>query len=132
VSAAPVLGVILAAACGTLAACGRQPRVAEDIAVEWTITPTPPVVGAAALAELRLRDGARRPVRGATLRIEAHMSHPGMAPIVATAVERGDGVYQAELRLTMRGSWILLVSGELPDGRRITHRIDVDATGPPG
>lgn len=60
------------------------------------------------------------------------MAHPGMAPLVATAAERGDGVYQILLRFTMRGNWILLVTGKLPDGRRIDHRIDVNATGPAG
>ena len=35
------------------------------------------------------------------------------------------GVYEAELQFTMRGDWILLVGGTLPDGAAINHRIDV-------
>ena len=136
VTAAPFL--VFAAACGTVAACGRQPpvtnvaNVAQDVILEWTITPRLPAAGAAALAEVTLRDSARRPVRGARLQIEAYMAHPGMAPVIATAAERDEGVYQIGLRFTMPGNWILLVTGELPDGRRIDHRIDVNATGPSG
>lgn len=131
-TAARVFCFIVAVACGMLgAACRRAPSVVNDVRVEWKITPSPPIAGGATLAELMLRDSARRPVRGARLRVEGHMSHPGMAPVMATAAERDDGVYEVRLPLTMRGAWILVVTGELPDGRRINHRIDVTSTGPP-
>lgn len=84
------------------------------------------------MGEVTLRDAARRPVRGAKLQVEGHMSHPGMAPVIAKAAERADGVYEVQLQFTMRGDWILLVTGELPDGRRINHRVDVTTTGPSG
>ena len=100
-------------------ACDRPAPAADNVTVEWTMTPRPPVAGEATLVELTLRDASRRPVRGAKLQVEGHMSHPGMAPLTATAVERGDGVYEIRLRFTMRGDWILLVTGELPDGSRI-------------
>jgi hypothetical protein len=127
------ISVILALACGLVsAACGSEQALADNVTVEWTMTPKLPVVGATTLAELALRDAARRPVRGAKLRVEGHMSHPGMAPLIATAAERADGIYEIRLQFTMRGDWILLVKGELPDGRTITHRVDVTATGPSG
>jgi hypothetical protein len=119
---------MLAAACGILAACAQQTAVPEDVAVEWRITPASPAADAPTLAEVTLLDRARAPIRGATLQVEGHMAHPGMAPVLATAAERGVGVYQAELRFTMPGSWILLVTGRLPDGRRVEHRIDVSTT----
>ena len=41
-----------------------------------------------------------------------------MAPVVADVIERGDGEYEAPLQFTMAGDWILLVTGQLPDGSR--------------
>lgn len=96
------------------------------------MTPTPPVVGRPISAEIRLLDGGRRPIAGGRLQVEAHMSHAGMTPVIARATERGDGVYEVRWRFTMRGDWILLVTGTLPDGRRLDHRIDVPNVQPPG
>jgi hypothetical protein len=59
------------------------------------------------------------------------MTHPGMAPVLSTAVERDAGVYQIPLQLTMPGSWILLLTGTLPDGRGLDHRIDTTVTAAP-
>lgn len=125
-----ILPLLLAAltAAWVTSACHRPPPAA-DVSITWTLAPTPPVVGPAVLT-LRVTDGGQ-PVPAATLRIEGHMSHPGMAPVLATATERGDGVYEAELQFTMRGDWILLVSGNLPDGGRLQHRIDVPGVGSP-
>jgi hypothetical protein len=53
------------------------------------------------------------------------MSHPGMAPFLATATERGKGVYQVALRFTMAGDWIVLVRGSLSNGDKVEYRIDV-------
>ena len=72
-----------------------------------------------------------RPVQGAALRVEGHMSHPGMAPVVAQAAERQPGVYEAAMAFTMRGDWILLVTGTLASGEPIEHRIDVPGVQPP-
>jgi hypothetical protein len=107
--------------CG--AACRRQPPRA-DIVIESSFSPAPPSLGPATL-RLRLTDRSGHPVGGARLRVEAQMSHPGMAPVTATAVERGPGEYAAALDFPMRGDWILLVSGSLADGRTVSHRIDV-------
>lgn len=114
-----------------IAASGcRQPAPAADVALTWTLAPDPPVVGPARLT-LRPTDAAGRPVRAATLRVEGHMSHPGMAPMLSTAIEREDGVYEADLQFTMRGDWILIVSGSLPDGGTVQQRIDVPGVGAP-
>jgi hypothetical protein len=48
-----------------------------------------------------------------------------MAPVVTDALDKGDGVYEASLRFTMAGDWVLVVTGALPNGARITKQIDV-------
>ena len=59
------------------------------------------------------------------MRLEAHMSHPGMAPIVADGREQNPGVYDLPFTFTMQGDWALLVSVQLPGGERLARRIDV-------
>ena len=104
------------------AGCHREARA--DVRIEWSVAPARPVVGPAVLT-LRVLDTGARAVRGARLRVEGHMSHPGMAPAIASAIEREDGAYEAELQLTMPGDWILLITGTLSNGRRVEHRIDL-------
>jgi hypothetical protein len=113
--------LVLAACC--VAACGR-PAPARDLKFESTFAPMPVSVGTTRF-QLRVFDAAGRPVRGARLQVQAQMSHPGMAPLVVTAAERGEGLYEAELQFSMGGDWILVVEGFLPNGDRVHHRIDV-------
>lgn len=113
--------------CGCAAACGRQ---ASDISATWIIEPTPPVAGAATLVRLTLRQVDGTAVRGAKLKIEGHMSHPGMTPVVADVVDGGNGSYQARLHLSMSGDWVFIVSGELADGRRLTKDVAVPSVRP--
>jgi hypothetical protein len=121
-----LLRVVVPVVCiGVSTVCVRNAGRAEDVSVEWKMTPTQPVAGTPVLGEMTLRDHRRRPVRGARLQVEGHMSHPGMAPVIAAVAERGEGVYEVRLQFTMSGDWIVLVTGSLPDGRRLNHRIDV-------
>ncbi|HUR35433.1 MAG TPA: FixH family protein [Vicinamibacterales bacterium] len=89
------------------------------------------MVGPAALT-VTLRHPSRDPVRGATVRLEGHMSHAGMAPVLADATESAPGVYDLRFAFTMQGDWVLLVSAALPDGARVERRIDVARVRPPG
>jgi YtkA-like len=84
------------------------------------------------IAEVTLLDATGKPVHGAALEIEGHMSHPGMAPVLATAEERRDGVYAVRFQFPMAGDWIMLVKGSLPDGRTLNHRIDIANVRPSG
>ena len=53
------------------------------------------------------------------------MSHPGMTPVVTPVIERGNGIYEAQMRFSMAGDWVLVATGELPGGGRLTRQIDV-------
>ena len=98
---------------------------APDVAVAWAIEPAAPMMESDTLARITLEDGRRQRLRGATLRLEAHMAHPGMAPVTAPMRERGGGVYEAQLQFSMAGDWVLVVSGALADGSRFTRSVDV-------
>jgi hypothetical protein len=101
----------------------------DSISVNWTLEPSPPVVGEPITAHLTLRDRGT-PIAGARLRLEGVMSHPGMAPVTGTVVERGDGEYDAALRFSMAGDWILIVTGDLPDGGQVKKQIEIAGVRP--
>jgi hypothetical protein len=112
-------------ACSILApGCARSTVAADDMTVEWKLTPAP-ISGRPSRGELLLFDRLHRPVRGARLQVEGHMSHPGMAPIAAPATERDDGAYEVRLQFTMDGDWTVRVTGVLADGRRVSRSLEV-------
>jgi hypothetical protein len=78
------------------------------------------------VTRITLRDISRNAtIDGARLRLEGHMSHPGMTPVTTSVAERGPGEYEAQLRFSMAGDWVLVLTGDLPDGRRLTRQLDV-------
>jgi hypothetical protein len=112
-------------------ACGRDADPSDAIDVTWSLDPAPPVTGEPVVARLTLRDTAKRqPVLGAKLRLEGHMSHPGMAPVITDLIERGDGTYETRLQFTMAGDWVLRLVGELPGGARLTKQIEIAGVRP--
>lgn len=102
--------------------CARGGADDGHLTVAWRLPPQHPAVGREAVGTVTLTTAAAEPVPGAILDIEAHMSHPGMAPVVARATEQAPGVYQAHLAFTMAGDWIVVVSGTLADGRPVRQR----------
>lgn len=116
----------LLACCCIALSCSRTAREVKGI---WTIDPAAPVTGTLTLVRLTLRTDDQ-PLAGATLQLEAHMSHPGMAPVTTRMHERAAGTYEGTLNLTMAGAWALVASGELADGTRITRNIEVAAVQP--
>lgn len=67
----------------------------------------------------------RGPVEGAEVRLEGTMTHPGMAPVPATASETSPGRYVGRLDLSMAGDWVVLVDARLRDGRTLHRQIDL-------
>ena len=101
------------------------------IDLTWALRPATAIVGPATLT-VSLRAPSGNPISGARVRIEGYMTHAGMAPLLASAVERAPGIYEAEFAFTMQGDWVLLVSVNLPDGARVERRIDVLNVRPSG
>jgi len=123
-------GLALLAA-GLFSGCGRKQPPGPSLDLTWSLRPQPPVVGPAILT-VTLRDPSGASVKSARVRLEAHMSHAGMAPVFAESVERAPGIYDLSFSLAMRGDWVLLVSATLADGARVERRIDVVNVRPSG
>ena len=100
--------------------------------MSWTFEPSSPTAGRQTRALVRLRDASGRPVRGARLQVEGHMTHPGMAPVTGAVIERTAGSYEARIHLSMAGDWILVMTGALADGSRITKETRMTVARPPG
>ncbi len=116
----------LACAAAALAAGCRGPAVpTPDVLVEHELSPQPPRVGPAVF-RIRMTDAASsQPLSGARVRLEGNMTHAGMAPVFAEALEAEPGRYRATLEFTMGGDWVVILHAALPDGRRFERRFDV-------
>lgn len=58
-------------------------------------------------------------VSGATVEVTGDMTHAGMVPVIAEAVESEPGLYRADdFEFTMAGDWIITAEVELPDGNK--------------
>lgn len=109
--------VAILASCCILIGCSRR---GTEVTVAWTIDPPRPLAGVEIVVQLDVRNSDGAPATGLRLQCAAQMSHPGMAPIISPVVERGPGIYETRLQLSMAGDWVLVASGELPDGRNMT------------
>jgi len=111
-----------------LAACtAPDGAAAPHLTIGWTPMPT---VDRESVAEIQLNEAMARPVTGARLRLEAFMTHPGMAPVSATVEEQGRGRYRARVRFTMAGDWVVRVQGTRVDGRLIDVQENVRSVRP--
>ena len=75
----------------------------------------PARVGPATMEVRPQLDGA--PVPGAAVRVVGDMTHAGMVPVVAEAIDVGGGVYRTnDFLFDMAGDWVLSVDVTYPDG----------------
>jgi hypothetical protein len=121
------LEAVLIAAClatATAPGCRRASYTVKDISVQEKISPQPVRIGSATIA-IQLADALARPVTHARVVVEGDMSHPGMAPVFATATESSPGIYTAQLYFNMGGDWVVLSHIVLTDGRKLERRMDV-------
>jgi YtkA-like protein len=122
--AALVGALLVAAAMG--GACTRQPIAEETSAVRISarLMPPQPTVGPATLS-VSLSGATAATLGNAKVGVVAHVTHPGMTPIVATVTQHGPDVYDAAVDFTMAGDWMLIAAVQLPDGRRLESRVPV-------
>ncbi|WP_038040553.1 FixH family protein [Thermorudis peleae] len=119
--------VVLSTACQLR----RGETSSQGVTAAVTVEPSPPTVGTARLSiTLKTADG--KPVVGAkNVQVEGTMTHAGMQPVLATAVEQGNGVYVVDqFRFTMAGDWVVIVRGTLPDGRAFETQAPVNGVKP--
>ncbi len=109
--------------------CSKPVEPQPVIAIEQEISPEPARVGPATVA-LRLSDASAKPISGAHIVIEADMSHAGMQPRLADALEREPGHYQAQLEFPMAGDWVILLHITMPGGKKLERQFDVRGVRP--
>jgi hypothetical protein len=107
-----------------LVGCSRQAEPLSAVAIEHEFSPQPPRVGPATVT-VRLADGSAKPTTGARIQVEADMTHAGMNPVFADAIEAEPGRYQAQLKLQMAGDWIILLHITLPGGKKLERQFDL-------
>ena len=122
----PVLGAL------AFASCSIPGTPATRVVTRMRLVPPAPVVETETIIELGLFDDLGKELAGARLRVEAHMKHPGMAPVISQAVDEGNGNYIVRLRFSMAGEWVLQLKGELADRRTIDRRLNEVSVRPVG
>lgn len=104
------------------AGCQPEDRVGEAVDVTWRSEPALLRVGAANVI-VEVADTLGAPVSGADVTIEANMTHPGMQPVFAPALEIQPGVYRGSLEFSMQGEWFMEITGMQRDGSIFVREI---------
>jgi hypothetical protein len=107
-----------------LPGCSRSNNSLAQVTVEVEVSPQPAHVGPVKV-DFKIKDGSGQPVTGARAKLEANMTHPGMAPVFAEAREVSPGLYSCPIELSMAGDWIILIRIILPDGQQLERQYEV-------
>ncbi len=109
--------LMLASACRPPGDGTSASGASASASVSVELLTTPARVGPAAFEVVLTRDGM--PVEGASVTFTGDMTHAGMVPVVADAIEIGDGVYRSDgFAFDMAGDWVVTVDVTHPDGER--------------
>jgi hypothetical protein len=111
-----------------IAGCRSSGRPVSGVTVKLSILPQPVKVGPVTV-KVQLADASRKPVIGANIQVEGDMSHPGMSPVFAGAIESNSGDYRAYLDFPMAGDWLILLHIRLADGRKLERQFRVSGVG---
>ncbi|MCX7622198.1 MAG: FixH family protein [Thermomicrobium sp.] len=124
---AVLIGLALVLLSASLGPACRRGEASETVTVTVVaIDPSPPTVGPATL-RLRLQRADGTPLTGlGTIEVEGTMTHAGMQPVIATAVEESEGMFVTrDFAFTMAGDWIVIVRGSVR-GDRFEARTEVN------
>ena len=97
--------------------------------MQYEISPQPPKLGRVKVT-LSFIDRHHVPLRGAHLKLEGDMSHPGMAPVFGDVAETKPGRYEGSLNFSMAGDWVMIVRGTLADGERLEREVSLPGVRP--
>ncbi len=119
IRAAIAVAMAVPLACG----CGPATQPAAGIQPSWVhvterFAPSPPVARRTETVQLRLTDGAGRPLRHAQVAWSASMDMPGMVPAATRLVPGAAGIYSGSTVFVMAGPWTATV--EVTAGGRHT------------
>jgi hypothetical protein len=121
--------VLVCAATLLVGGCSRHSEAPPLITVGHEIFPAPARVGVSTIT-FKLTDAAGKPITGAKVALEADMSHAGMSPVFADALEAQPGRYQTSVNFQMAGDWILLLHVTLPGGKKLERQIEARGVRP--
>lgn len=106
--------------------CSQRGTTPALVTIEHEISPQPARVGVATIT-FKLADALGSPITRAKVAVEADMSHAGMSPVFADALEDQPGRYQARVKFEMAGDWILLLHVTLASGQTLERQIGIRA-----
>jgi hypothetical protein len=111
-----------------VAACHKAADPGSALVVQSEISPLPARIGSETIM-LALFDLSAKPVSGASIVLEADMSHAGMAPVFGESTEVEPGHYRGNLAFSMAGDWVVLLHVTLANGTRVERQIQVKGVG---
>ena len=100
-----------------------------EFTVDHEISPQPPRVGPVTIT-VGIKEFSGPPVTGCHLKLEANMSHAGMAAVFAEASETTPGRYRSTMNLSMAGDWHVAVEVTLPEGRKFYDQVEIKGVEP--
>ena len=111
-------------------ACKHQSEPAPDLTLTHEVSPQPPRVGPLTIT-IRLANASGKPLTGARVKLEGNMSHAGMIPVFADAIETEPGRYSSTMELSMAGDWYCVVHMNLLDGRTLERQFEIKGVSQP-
>lgn len=101
----------------------------QEVFIAHRVEPQPPRVGQVEIW-LNIKDASQTPLMGARIKLEGNMSHAGMSPVFADALEVAPGEYRTSMELSMAGDWMILVHLTMRDGSKLERQFEIKGVAP--